>query len=147
MRLRVATPNAVVLDVSDVRHVRAEDETGAFGIQPGHADFVTPLVLSVISFRCADGQEQHVAVRAGVLRVRAGSSVEVATREAVVGDDLDRLQHAVLTRFRARSEQDAKARTRAAQLNVAVVRHLYRYVRASRDGQAPALAADALEEP
>ena len=34
------------------------------------------------------GGEHYVAVRGGVLRVRDGKVVEIATREAVVNDDL-----------------------------------------------------------
>jgi F-type H+-transporting ATPase subunit epsilon len=79
MRLLVTTPTAILLDVDDVRHVRAEDRTGAFGIQPGHAEFLTVLTVSVLSYRDAAGVERYVAVHGGVLRVRGGSAVEVAT--------------------------------------------------------------------
>ena len=47
MRLIVTTPLAVIADASDITHLRAEDETGAFGILPGHADFLTALSVSV----------------------------------------------------------------------------------------------------
>ena len=86
MRLLVTTPVSVVIDADDVAHVRAEDETGAFGVLPGHADFITVLAISVITWRDQAGVEHHVAVRGGVLTVRDGDLVEVATREAV-GDD------------------------------------------------------------
>jgi len=33
VRLAVTTPAGVVVDADDVRHVRAEDATGAFGIE------------------------------------------------------------------------------------------------------------------
>lgn len=135
MRLRIATPLAVVVDVTEVRHVRAEDATGTFGIQPGHTEFVTALAVSVLSYRQAgSAAERHVAVRGGVLRVSGGALVEVATREAVTSDDLDALRRALETELRARAQVEAKARTRAIQLNVALVRNLYRYVRAERDG-------------
>lgn len=147
MRLRIATPNAVVVDTSGVQHVRAEDSTGAFGIQPGHTEFVTALVVSVLSYRDAVEAERHVAVRGGVLRVRDHGVIEVATREAIAGDDLDALRRAVLAGFRNRAETDAKARTRATQLHVALVRNLYRYVRAERDGRSPPpLAPNELRE-
>jgi F-type H+-transporting ATPase subunit epsilon len=133
VRLRVATPTAIVVDAAGVTHVRAEDATGAFGIQPGHTEFVTALAVSVITYRVS-GSEHHVAVRGGVLSVSGGSAVDVATPEAVASDDLERLQRALATDFRARAEAEAHARTRAAQLNAAVVRNLYRYVRAERDG-------------
>jgi F-type H+-transporting ATPase subunit epsilon len=135
MRLRVATPAAVVVDAENVRYVRAEDATGAFGIQRGHTEFVTVLAISVLSYRDAAGIDRHVAVRGGVLRVRDGAAVDVATREALAGDDLDAIRRAILSGFRERAEAEAKARTRATQLNVALVRNLYRYVRAERDGR------------
>ena len=69
MRLLVTTPMAVIVDADSVRHVRAEDETGAFGILPGHADFITALAVSVITWRNGTDEEHHVAVRGGVLTV------------------------------------------------------------------------------
>lgn len=143
MRLRITTPSDVVVDASGVRYVRAEDSTGAFGIQPGHTEFVTALAISVLSYRDGSGAERHVAVRGGVLRVRDGDVVEVATREAMANDDLEALRRAVLAGFRSHAEAEAKARTRATQLNVALVRNLYRYVRAERDGRTlPRLGQD-----
>jgi F-type H+-transporting ATPase subunit epsilon len=130
MRLRIATPAHVVVDTADVRHVRAEDSTGAFGIQPGHTEFVTALAtVSVLTYRDGLGTERHVALRGGVLRVRDGEVIEVATREAIASDDLEDLHRAVLAGFRTHAEAEAKARTRTTQLNVALVRNLYRYVR------------------
>jgi F-type H+-transporting ATPase subunit epsilon len=141
MRLRVTTPTEIVLDEADVRYVRAEDDTGAFGIEAGHTEFVTALAVCVLTYRTVDGAEHHVAVRNGMLRVKDGRLVEVATREAMTGDDLETLERAVQGAFRARSEDDALARTRTTQLNVAVVRHLYRYVRAGRNGESPGFLA------
>jgi F-type H+-transporting ATPase subunit epsilon len=134
VRLRITTPVDLIVDAKDVRHVRAEDLTGAFGIQPGHTEFVTVLAVSVLTYREGSGIERHVAVRGGVLRVRNGEVVEVATREAIVSDNLEALHHAVLAGFRSHAEAEAKERTKATQLNVALVRNLYRYVRGERDG-------------
>jgi F-type H+-transporting ATPase subunit epsilon len=131
----------VVVDEGDACYVRAEDSTGAFGIQPGHTEFVTALAISVLTYRLGSGLERHVAVRGGVLRVRDGKVVEVATREAIAGDDLEGLHHAILAGFRSHAEAEAKARTRATQLNVALVRNLYRYVRAEREGRPTSLGS------
>jgi hypothetical protein len=65
MRLVVSTPTAIVVDVDRVRHVRAEDETGAFGIMAGHADFLTVLPISVLTWECSGGGG---GVRAGPRR-------------------------------------------------------------------------------
>ena len=59
MKLTVTTPLAIVVEADDVVHLRAEDETGAFGILPGHADFLTALAVSVVSWRDASGTEDH----------------------------------------------------------------------------------------
>ena len=88
MKLTVSTPLAIVVDTEDVVHLRAEDATGAFGILRGHADFLTVLEISVVTWRDDKGDEHHVAVRGGMLEVRRGEDISIATREAVRGDDL-----------------------------------------------------------
>ena len=79
VRLTVATPLAIVVEADDVAHLRAEDETGAFGILAGHADFLTALAVSVLSWRDDRGAEYHIAVRGGMLEVRDGRTIAVAT--------------------------------------------------------------------
>ena len=65
--------------------VRAEDATGSFGILPRHADFLTSLAISVVSWESGDTTRHYCAVRRGVLTVRGGHDIAVATREAVPG--------------------------------------------------------------
>ncbi len=74
MRLSVATPLAIVVDTDDVAQLRAEDETGSFGILAGHADFVTALAISVATWRDKKGAEHYIAVRGGMLQVRRSSN-------------------------------------------------------------------------
>jgi F-type H+-transporting ATPase subunit epsilon len=137
MRLVVTTPEAIVVDATGVVHVRAEDETGAFGIEPRHADFLTALAVSVVSYRDEGGHEHHVAVRGGVLRVAGGARVEVATSEALAGDDLAALRDAVLARYRVEADAEATARTRAAKLHLLAMRGIHRFVRGEREGALP----------
>src|SRR5512136_1622696 len=101
MRLRIVTPLSVVVDEDGVILVRAEDATGGFGILRHHADFLTNLAISVVSWANTDGIRHYCAVRRGVLSVDGGNNVAVATREAVVGDNLATLDETVLARFRA----------------------------------------------
>lgn len=129
MRLLVTTPFDVVVDAGEVAHLRAEDETGALGILPGHADFVTVLTPSVVSWREPGGVEHHVAVRGGVLDVRGGAQIAIATREAVPGDDLHRLEAEVLARFRQGLADEQAARTDAQRLYLAAIRQIRRYLR------------------
>lgn len=128
MRLTVTTPTALVLERDGIRHVRGEDDTGAFGILPRHADFLTALAISVLSWRDDDGREGHVAVRGGVLRVSDGERVQVATREAVAGDDLESLEDNVIRRFHGEDEAERQAHGASARMELAVLHHLRRYL-------------------
>ena len=88
MRLRIVTPLSVVVDEDGVLALRAEDASGSFGILPRHADFLTSLAISVVSWESGDGTRHYCAVRRGVLSVTGGREIAIATREAVRGDDL-----------------------------------------------------------
>lgn len=129
MRLVITTPVSIIVDEDDVRHVRGEDATGAFGIAPGHAEFLTALEISVLSWRNGSGLEHHAALRGGVLSV-IDDTVEVATRQAVGEDTLDRLGRAVLARFREEAREEEQEWVSAARLNVAMIRQLQRYLEA-----------------
>ncbi len=134
MRLLITTPTAVVVDAPDVVAVRAEDQSGSFGILDGHADFLTALTVSVVSWRHADEQQRFCAVRRGVLSVSNGSSVAVATREAIPGDDLGLLEQVVLAQFRDTLEAEQAARTESLQLQMKAIRQIVRYLRPERLG-------------
>jgi F-type H+-transporting ATPase subunit epsilon len=140
MKLTVTTPLAIVIDTDDVSHLRAEDETGAFGILPGHASFLTALAISVVSWRSKDGKEHHVAVHGGMLEVRDGGTIAVITREAVPGDDLHRLEVEVLARFRRQHAEEQVARKDALRLYLAAIRQICHYLRTGRSpARLPAL--------
>jgi len=128
MKLTVATPLAIVVEKKDVVHLRAEDSTGAFGILRGHADFITALEISVVTWRDANGDEHHVAVRGGVLEV-ARDEISIATRQAVPGDDLHRLETEVITQFRRGLDEERTAHADAERLYLAAMRQIYRLIR------------------
>jgi F-type H+-transporting ATPase subunit epsilon len=128
MRLIITTPTTIALDESSVRYIRAEDPSGAFGIARGHADFLTTLSICVVGWRNGGG-EHYVAVRGGVLRVRGGKSVEIATREAVTDDDLAHLRSEVLAAMAQNVEVERSARAGALGLEHAAIRQIYRYLR------------------
>ena len=138
MRLSVATPLAIVIEVSDVAHLRAEDDTGAFGILPGHADFLTALAVSVVTWRDESGIEHHVALRGGMLEVRDGDTIAIATPEAVTSEDLHRLEVEVLDTFRRELLGEQAARTDARRLYLAAIRQIARFL---RGGETPTMPA------
>lgn len=135
MRLRIVTPLSVVVDEDGVAALRAEDASGGFGVLPGHADFLTSLVVSVVSWKTAAGARRYCAVRRGVLSVTGGREIAVATREAVPGDDLATLDQTVLQRFRADLDSERAARVDATRLQLAAIRQIMRRLRPDgRDG-------------
>lgn len=134
MRLLITDPVHIVAMHDDVASVRAEDASGSFGILSGHADFLTALEISVVSWRHQDGRPGFCAVRQGILTVSGGREVAVATREAHLGDDLEQLEHVVLTGYRAHDEEERTSRTAAARLRTQAIRQM---VAALRGGDAP----------
>jgi F-type H+-transporting ATPase subunit epsilon len=135
MRLAVTTPLDRVVEANDVAHLRAEDSTGAFGILDGHADFLTALSISVVTWRDQKGREHHVAVRGGMLEVSGGTQITIATPEAVPGDDLHHLESDILAGFRRQLAEEQAERTDVQRLYLAAIRQIIRVLRP--DGGAP----------
>lgn len=133
MRLLITTPTAIVVDEADVTSVRAEDASGGFGILTGHADLLTALSVSIVGWHDAAGRARYCAVRCGVLSVTGGREIAIATREAIPGDDLDRLEDIVLDEFRKRSEAERTSRTESAKLQMKAIRQIVRYLRPDRN--------------
>ena len=137
LHLTVTTPGQILVDSGDVAAVRAEDQSGSFGILPGHADLLTVLVASVLRWRTADGATRFCAVHGGVFTVSAGCNVAVACREGVVGDSLENLEAKVRTVRAEQLEADRKARVEQVRLHALAVRQLLRYLRPNPAPVAP----------
>lgn len=133
MKLLVTTPVQTVTEAEGVVALRAEDDTGAFGVYPGHADFLTRLRVSVLKWRDAAQCDHYVVLRGGVLRVSGGALVEVATTEAEAGDHLEDLRERLVTSYRARDRDDENERAVANRLHGAAIRQLRRVLRATRE--------------
>ena len=139
IRLVLADLAHVVVDAEGGRSVRTEDASGSFGLLPGHADLLTVLPLAVLSWRDRADAWHHCALRGGVLTIRAGCELRVAAREAVAGDDLEALEHAVLERMAERQQREDEARRAVRQLELRALRELLRPLRsgAAAPGAAP----------
>jgi len=151
MRLVVTTPTEVVENVEDILSVRAEDSTGGFGIQPGHANFVTVLPVSVVTWRDA-GREGHIVVRGGVLTVQGGDRIDIAARGAWRDDQLAQLGPSALADLQRADEKEDVTRKSEHRLHLSTVRQIERLIRGDhqawtaaprlegrgdRDGQGP----------
>lgn len=128
MRLRITDPSEILVDC-EVRSVRAEDASGSFGILEGHADFLTALTISVISWCDAAGGAGYCAVRNGILSVSGGKEIAVATREGVVGDSLATLESTVLARYREQGDAERTQRTAFTKLRMKAIRRIVEALR------------------
>lgn len=125
MRLRIVTPLARVVEAEGVTAFRAADASGSFGILPGHADYLTSLALCVASWRAGGGPRQYCALRGGVLTVSdRGGAIDIATREAVPGDDMATLAETVLARFRDDLDRERIEHVETARLELSAIRQL-----------------------
>ncbi|GGB55672.1 ATP synthase epsilon chain [Roseibium aquae] len=122
MTLRIMTPLAIVVD-QPAGSLRAMDASGSFGILPGHADFLTRLAVSVVSWTTPEGASRFCAVRGGSLTMRAGH-VAIATREAVTGDDLATLDREVLERFHAEMDEERVEHVETTRLHLSAMRQM-----------------------
>jgi len=131
MRLRITDPTAILLD-TEIASVRAEDASGGFGVLPGHADFLTVLLPSLVSWRTPAGAAGYCAVDGGVMTVTGGREVAIAAREAHLGDDVTTLEADVRERIRERDERDRIERTAATRLRLQAIRAMVAVL--ERDG-------------
>ena len=129
LQLIIATPAKLLIDADDVRSLRAEDDSGAFGVLPGHADLLTVLPPSVVRWTIEDGATRYCVLSGGVLRVAGGTRVAIACRRGALGDDLSAL-HAEIEAMRAADlDADRRARVEQTRLHARALRQLMRYLR------------------
>lgn len=137
LHLTITTPTTVLVDATEVTSVRAEDDSGGFGILAGHDNLLTVLSASVVRWRDLDGQEHYCAQSGGVLTVAQGNRVLVACREGTCGDVLSKLQDDVVLMRTAAIESDRKSRVEQTRLHANAVRQLMRFMRPDAVGAAP----------
>lgn len=145
LHLTITTPATVLVDRTDVRSVRAEDDSGGFGILPGHTDLLTVLPASVVRWRNGDGVTHYCALRGGVLTVSGGRRVAIACRQGTLGDDLDALEGTVEALRATELDAERQARVEQTRLHARAVRQLVRYLRPGSslgDGEAPIVRED-----
>jgi F-type H+-transporting ATPase subunit epsilon len=129
LRLTISTPSVILVADAVIVALRAEDESGSFGILPGHADFLTVLTPSVLHWRAADAIEHFCAAEEGVFRVSEGSKVNIACRNGVLGDSLADLQARIDAARAQRIDTGRKARVEETRQRTQAVRELLHYLR------------------
>lgn len=134
LHLTISTPMEVLVDEPAARSVRAEDESGGFGILPGHTDFLTVLPASVVRWQGPDAALHFCALRGGLMTVADGSTVAIACRDGIPGDDLAALEGEVAQLRQAEKDADRRARVEQTRLHADAVRQLMRFLQPGRAG-------------
>jgi F-type H+-transporting ATPase subunit epsilon len=134
LQLTITTPTTVLVNNIAASSVRAEDESGGFGILPGHADLLTALPASVVRWRALDGGLHYCALRGGLMTVEAGSRIAIACRQGAIGEDLPKLEAEVAQLRTAEAEAGRRAKVEQMRLHAQAVRQLMRYLRPGRPG-------------
>jgi F-type H+-transporting ATPase subunit epsilon len=129
LHLIIATPAKLLIDVGNVRSLRAEDDSGAFGLLPGHADLLTVLPPSVVRWSAQGGSTSYCALSGGVLRVAGGTTVAIACRRGVIGSDLSGLRGEIEAMRLAELDADRRARVEQTRLHARALRQLMRYLK------------------
>ena len=120
IRLKVILPSEILLDEA-VAKIVAEAQDGWFGVLPRHVDFVSALVPSVLIYVDKEGVERFLGIDEGIL-VKCAANVQVSTRKAVLGNNLQNLRHAVQAEFLEIDDREKSARSALARLEAGVVR-------------------------
>ncbi|MDO5706513.1 MAG: F0F1 ATP synthase subunit epsilon [Paracoccus sp. (in: a-proteobacteria)] len=133
LTLIIATPLHIAVQDDAVASLRAEDASGGFGILPGHADFLTVMDAGVLRWRGAGGSWRFAALRGAVLTVTDGQRVDIACREAILGEDLAGLQARVAATRAEQADAGRRARAQDAHLHARAIRRLMRQLAGGGD--------------
>jgi F-type H+-transporting ATPase subunit epsilon len=128
MSLIVTTPLQVVVSADKVTSFRAADESGGFGILPGHADLLSVLKSCVVRWREASDGWRFCALYGGVITVEKGKTIRIACREGIVGHDLLALETEVERKRETESQAAASARVSQARLHARAIRQIMRHL-------------------
>jgi F-type H+-transporting ATPase subunit epsilon len=121
MNLNILLPYKVFAEKTGVSRIVAESHTGSFGLLPHRLDCVAALAPGILVFETEADGEVYLAVDEGVL-VKSGANVRVSVRNAIGGNDLDKLREAVEQEFLALDEQEKNVRSVLAKLESGFVR-------------------------
>ena len=128
MSLIITTPLQVVVNAGKVTSFRAADDSGDFGILPGHANLLSVLKSCVVRWREAGDDWRFCALYGGVITVEDGKTIRIACREGVVGADLLALETEVEQKRAVESQAASTARVSQARLHARAIRQIMRHL-------------------
>lgn len=127
MQLTILLPSHVLLDAA-VTKIIAQAPNGAFALLPRHIDMVSSLVPGLVSFTGKESIEHFAGTDEGIL-VKCGQQVTIATRQAILSDNLEQLREQVHDMFVDLGQRERTARSALARLEAGVVRRFVELAR------------------
>jgi len=90
--------------IEDVRSFVGEDDSGSFGIRPGHIRMMTVLVFGLARFRCAGAPWEYIAVPGAILNFR-DNVLHLISRHYLTDTEYERISGQLLEELAAEEEQ------------------------------------------
>lgn len=122
MRLKVLLPTEIAVN-EKVTKISVWMANTSFTLLPRHIDMGTLLTPGILSFH-VEGEADHpvyLAIDEGIL-VKRGPLVQVSSRNAVRGDDVDVLRATITREFHELDERERKARSALVGLETDLIR-------------------------
>ena len=132
LSLVITTPLREIVKEDGVTSFMAADDSGSFGVQPGHTDLLTVLRDCVARWRIGDGGWHYCALHGGVMTVEEGQEIRIACREGVIGTDVATLEAEVGRYREAESRAASSARVNEAKLHARAIRQIMRHLSSDR---------------
>jgi F-type H+-transporting ATPase subunit epsilon len=120
--------------IDDVTSFVGEDDSGSFGILPGHARAMTLLSFGLARYRVGGGAWEYLALPGG-LAYFVGGQLYLSTRRYLRGQDCDRLSAALRHEFRAEEEALREVKQSTRRLEEEMFKRLWKL---SRGGETSA---------
>ena len=124
MTLTISSPLQIIQRAENVLSFRAQDESGGFGIMPGHVPLLTLLRACVVRWRHISGEWSFCALRGGILTVEDGRDIRIACRQGILGSDLAALESGAQSQLEAETEASRTARLQQARMHVQAIRKI-----------------------
>ena len=112
------------LQVSDLLSFVGEDASGSFGLQPGHACFMTLLEFGLSRFRTIEADWQYLALP-GALLYFVGGRLWIGTRRFLLDSDYARINRLLQEQLRAEEQALSATKTSLRRMEEALLQRLW----------------------
>jgi F-type H+-transporting ATPase subunit epsilon len=110
--------------IADVCSFVGEDASGSFGLQPGHARFMTTLVFGLARFRVQQGDWQYLAMPGAVLYFSA-QRLWIGTRRYLLDSDYTRVSTLLREQLLAEEQTLHETKTSLRRMEEELLRRLW----------------------